>query len=111
MISAHVDEEGTMKFTITFEDESDVEWSIDSLTSASWQLSDYDGNIIGDMTFDNESILEIPVVLTCKDLAIGSNGPYRIFAVKIIYNSSDGIGLCNKQEYRFKINNLINFPE
>ena len=94
---------------ITLTDENDIDHDLSSLTSVNWQLSDYDGNVIRDMTFENGLITENPVILTCKDLEIGSDGPYRIFAIKIVYNSSDGTGLCEKDEYRFKINNLVNF--
>jgi len=110
MISTHVNEEGTIRFTLTLVDDEGVEHNVSELTSANFQLSDLDGNVIPGLSFDENPMNENSVVLTCKDLAIGDYGTYRIFAIEMVYDSTYGDSLCAKEEIKFKINNLVNFP-
>jgi hypothetical protein len=107
MITTTVNEEGTLKVDITFTDEEDTTHELNTLTSVNWQLSDMSGNVINERSFANGLITSSPVMLTGDDLAIGSDGIYRTFALKIVYDSTNGTDLNSKEEIKFEITDLI----
>jgi len=109
MIDITVNKLGTLKIEIIFTDEDDVIHALSSATSVKWQLSDKEGNVIGTMSFANGLITESPVMLSCSDLEIGTDGDRRIFAVEIIYDSTNGTDLCGKEEFDFKLKDLKNW--
>ena len=101
-------EGGTLAVTVTFTDETGTEQAISALTSARWQLSDKDGNVINSRSFANGLFTANPVILSGDDLAVGTNGTVRYFAVSIVYNSTSGTGLTANDEYKFTVQNLVN---
>lgn len=108
MISIRPNENGTLKIEISFTDEEGVSHSLNSLTSVKWQLSDRAGNVINNRSFENGLITSNPVMLSGEDLAIGDSGSVRVFAVKIVYNSTNGNDLEEIEEEKFAIKDLVN---
>jgi hypothetical protein len=78
--------------------------------SATWTLSDADGDIIN----SREEVAITPlstsadIVLYGDDLAIGTNGTERKLIVEAEYDSSAGSGLPMKGEVTFYIDDLLN---
>lgn len=101
-----VNEKSTARFTLTMTDESGVDHAISTVTSCRWQLTDAEGHVINNRTFDLGLITSPDIILTGEDLAIGGHGIHRILSVVIVYNSSSGSGLTATGEHRFKITDL-----
>ena len=95
-----VNEESTIVMTVTA---TDAQGDPVTLIDPTYILSDRDGNEL-----KTGSVVDDKVVLSCSDLAIGTNGVTRVLLVKGTYNSTEGNGLCINQETRFTLTDLIN---
>ena len=110
LLTEPAQEEGTYAITFTFTDEDG-----DPVTpnSATWTLSDFEGNIINSR--ENVTITALAssktIVLSGADLAISDEtGVKRTLTVEGLYNSTLGNNLPFKKEVNFRIEQLTNVP-
>lgn len=102
-----VNEESTLVVLCEFLDEDGLAVTP---TSASWTLTDEDGNVVNSRSAValSPSVGSATVVMTGADLAMtpGHNGKRKLL-VEALYNSTRGTGLYLKKEYAFSITNLV----
>lgn len=104
-----VNEQSTFKVTCAWKASGDTAVTPDSAT---WTETDEDGTVINsreDVSITGLSTTN-DIVLSGDDLAIQSstdNGK-RILTVEAVYDSDDGNNLPLKDEYTFRIRNLVN---
>ena len=103
-------EEGVALITMSFTDEDGNSITPDNLA---WQLMDKFGNIINDRDFDSGYFSGNTVLLSGDDLALQDDldDGVRYLGIKGTYDSTYGTSLPLKDEYKFTICSLLNFPE
>lgn len=103
-----VNEKSTLKIGISLTDENGAVHDISSVISCRWQLSDSEGGVINNRSFENGLISASPIVLTGDDLVSAGRNGYLLLCVKIVYDSSSGTNLTATQEMPIRVIELVN---
>jgi|SRR3990167_9583028 len=106
VLSTHAKERSTYVITVAFTDD---EGAAVTPTSATWTLTDLDGNVINERSAVAITPLSTSatIVLTGDDLVIGTYGEERELLVQAVYDSDLGDDLTNNQAVRFVIDGFV----
>lgn len=111
LLSDTPNERSSMKYAFRFAVASGVEYTVDQLNNANWQLSKADGTIVNDRTFALNTIPSSGLVhIYDDDLAIDEDETCteRRLAIAFEYDTEDQDGVTGTEEFIFYIKPAVN---